>query len=176
MTRRDILSIAVKILGIYFLVQAIRFLPFLVTIVRELPYGQERSAFISFAVAQVGAVLVSLVVAIILLKWSDGIAARLTKHYKSEPLPSRRWLAKNELLELAFTVVGVVILANALPRIPQIIADLRYEGAFRERAYASAVAVAVRVVLGFYLALGAKGLVGLLRKLREAGVSNLHKS
>lgn len=172
MTRRDILSIALKILGIYFLLQTIRFLPFFVTIVRELRYGQERPAFLSFAVAQVGVVLVSLVAAIILLKWSDGIAARLTKDYKYEPSAPVRWLGRNELLEVAFTVVGVVIIANVLPRIPQIIADLRYEGSLREHAYTSAVAVAVRVVLGFYLALGAKGLASLISKLRAGTISD----
>jgi len=171
MTRKDILSVAMKILGIYFLVKAIHFAPFLVTVIQGLQSEKER-VFLSFAIAQVGAVLVSFAAAVILLKWSGSIAGRLTKDYESEPTTMGRWLGKDELLEVAFCVVGVVILADALPRIPQLI----IRGILREPIfpdpYGLIAALVAQLGIGLYLTLKAKGLVGLLRKLRGGIISS----
>ena len=171
MTRKDILSIAMKILGIYFLVKIIQYLPFLVSLVQELR-SREEWAFSFVTLVQGGFVLVLLAAAVILLKWSDSIAARLTKDYESEPTTMGRWLGKDELLEVAFCVVGVVIFAHALPRIPQLI----IRGILREPIfpgpYGLIAALVAQLGIGLYLTLKAKGLVGLLRKLRGVAISS----
>jgi len=116
-----------------------------------------------------------LVLAFILLRYANPIAARLfpteTSEHPSDPVPIDQWYV------LAFTVLGVALLVWYVPlNIGQCMTYFvwpegdtagQFQRDMRPFAWQALLRLAMQLALGLYLVLGARGIVTILRKLRR---------
>ncbi|OEF96891.1 hypothetical protein BHF71_11290 [Vulcanibacillus modesticaldus] len=88
-------------------------------------------------------------------------------------------LYSQELQAIAFSVIGLVIIADAIPQIFHVIPNLirlneigssLATPQLKVETIFSLIEKIVRLIIGLILFFGSKGLVGLLKKIREAGI------
>jgi len=103
------------------------------------------------------------------ITWADSIAAVLAG--KEEAPVVKAVVEKYSLQQIAFSAVGVFIVAAALPRISEIVVSLSVQGPMRQevvlRTWGTIVAFVLQLAIGIYLFFGSKGLVGLLKKIKS---------
>ena len=166
MTKREIFVVASKILGIYLLARGIelfaQMFPFLVSISTR---GFEGIWYFLVSLATLSLYMGG---AFCLITWADSIAAVLAG--KEEAPEVKAVVEKDSLQQIAFSAVGVFIIAVALPRISQIVVNLSVQGPMRQevvlRTWETIIGLVLQLGIGIYLFFGSKGLVGLLKKLK----------
>ena len=172
MTKRDILAVANKILGIYLLVRALESLQTMGMAVSTLKQLSPTEGIQGswFLIGSIVPFLLFIGASFCLIRWSNPIAAKLCVRDKTNNV--KGGIEKDLLQEIAFSTVGVFVIANALPRITRIIVHLSYQGQWKERivssTWGSIVGIVVELAIGIYLIFGSKGFVGLLKKCRGA--------
>ena len=115
------------------------------------------------------------VVGILLWVFSTRLAAYMVKPLERGEETPAVMVEPETVHALAFTIVGILLLVNALPNL---VSALTTYSLLPEHAVArSLVEVisrvtdsAVRIILGLCLIFGSKGLAGLLKKIKTAGV------
>jgi len=164
MTKREIFAVASKILGIYLLVRGLELFamnfPFAITVLHQ---GFEGIWYLLVGLASLSLYLGG---AFCLITWADSIAAGLSG--KEEDPEVKAVVEKDSLQQIAFSAVGVFIIAAALPRISQTVANLsvQWSEIERLRIWAAIVGIVLQMAIGIYLFFGSKGLVGLFKKCR----------
>jgi len=164
MTKREIFVVALKLFGIYLLVRSIEALRamgyFFVATFTSGPQGRW------FFLGDILPLLFYLGGAYCLIKWAEPIAVRLSG--KEEAPEVKAVVEKDSLQQIAFSAVGVFIIAAALPRISQTVANLSVQWSELEilRIWAAIVGLALQLGIGLFLFFGSKGLAGLLKKLK----------
>lgn len=164
-SKRDILEIACKVLGLLCLIWGIAyFSPVVFMSQRSLLYMAFPSVFY-------------LISAFILLKWSSGIASFLMNEDKPVELGVREgW--KKSLYTLCLRVVGAVVFIKGVPRIIgailQIVFRSRIPNVTPVSAWISLIWAIVYLALGIYFVGGAKEVVKIATKgsLRESDLDN----
>ena len=172
MTKKDILIVANRILGIYLLIRAFELFQMVgmaIATLRQLSLEEEIQGY-WFLIGTLVPFLLLIVAAFCLIKWADPIATKLC--YKDKPHEIKKSIKKEEIQEVAFSAVGVFIIANALPRITQIIINFSYQGELLKRrlilsGWSSLAGLIVQLIIGFFLIFGSKGLVQLIQKCRR---------
>lgn len=166
MTKREIFAVASKILGIYLLVRALESTATIGYFIAALRKADDVSFYLFGGVIPF---LLYLAVGFCLIKWAEPIAAKLSG--KEEASVAEGALEKDALQAIAFSAVGVFIIAAALPRITQIIVNLSVQGPMRPevvlRTWGTIVGFVLQLGIGIYLFFGSKGLVGLLKKIKS---------
>ncbi len=116
MTKRDVFSLAVKIVGIWTMIMGIISIPGMFAIV-ELP----KSSYLGISsqliaiLLYVGPILTILVGAILLFQ-SDSISSHVIKNDVSFSLPE--WLTdKNEVFQFALAITGLILVTTNLPNL-----------------------------------------------------------
>ena len=172
MTKKDILIVANRILGIYLLIRAFESLQIVgmaIATLRPLSLEEEIQDY-WFLIGTLIPFLLLIVAAFCLIKWADLIATKLC--HKDKPHEIKKGIKKEEIQEVAFSAVGVFIIANALPRITQIVINFSYQGELLKRklilsGWSSLAGLIVQLIIGFFLIFGSKGLVQLIQKCRR---------
>lgn len=178
MTTRDIAKLSCKILAIYTVVNAIKVFGYIAfsssSFLQQLNIGTKIlliiTSFMPF-------VLLS-VLGIILWLYADQFA----KHIVSDKdLPVEELKPNSENIQvIAFTVVGIFVLADAIPRLTEVFSSIILLHSLQEQhirtihadTIARAIGLIIQFIIGFWLFLGSHGIVGLLKKLREAGIKD----
>ncbi|MDA3839184.1 MAG: hypothetical protein PF574_09425 [Candidatus Delongbacteria bacterium] len=168
MTKKDILAVANKILGIYLVIRAIESLETIALAVKSvkrlLPSEWTRAIWVLSA--SIVPFLLYIGLSFCLIKWANPIAAKLCARDLTNGEISG--IGKDALQEIAFSTVGVFIIANALPLLTQIITQLSYQGEWKQRIapgmWVIIAGVAIQLAIGIYLFFGSRRLVGLLKK------------
>ena len=175
MTKREIAALAVKCLAIYAIVLAISQLSFVVSFTQgEWGLGRAFTLIIAF----LPFVLLAMYGLILWLD-ADRLASRMAADDDGRTLATRASGA--EIHAIAFSVVGLLVLTRAVPRLCMILISLVARGA--ETSWAASMTThmwtqigqfAVELALGLWLLFGAQGLVRLVRKIREPSWAKLH--
>ena len=155
MTRHEIASLALKILGIYALISAIPLVGLPFTVLTE-----DFRAVWAFTLASVVSCIHYLAVGILLIRKSDSYA-----HLMITPETPELAVAKasaHELQAVAFSIVGAVAVVFALPYLVGNVAAL-----FHDRsATRSLLTSVVQILLGLWLFLSGATLARLWRRAR----------
>jgi hypothetical protein len=170
MTKRDILSISLKILGVFSIIYAARQIPniaYWISLVISQPTLNLASFWYLFGT--ITSIILALVVAYILLRWGDSISKRLMREDSEIPaLGKKEW--EEAVFKLSMRIVGVVCLTrgipglfNSLTRLPFLGDEQRF---FPAQIWGGLISAIVLLIIGVYLISGAKRFVKLV--LREA--------
>ena len=124
MTKRDVLSVAFKVMGVVFLADAVATIPGIIQSVEWAWSERMTTAYnpLGMALLQIGSVVLNLFIAAVLIGSADAIARALVKEDGEVSLPS---LAGQEPLvfALAARVVGLVLVARAIPGLLRVFAQ-----------------------------------------------------
>jgi len=169
MTKRDILELAIKIIGIYMVILILNFIH---SILISIPWIFERREHNSllFLISYTISVLIYFVVAYYFIFRANSLANIICKEDK--PFRESNNIQKETIQEIAFTVVGIYLIANVLPKITQSIITLIQQGRFKNiqfsYSFSHLISSIIQIGIGIYLVLGSKGIVNTIKKLRGA--------
>ena len=169
MTKRDILELAIKIIGIYMIILILNFIH---SILISIPWIFERREHNSllFLISYTISVLIYFIVAYHFIFRADSLANIICKEDKS--LECNSSIQKETIREIAFTIVGIYLIANALPKITDAIINIIQQGRFKNIqfsfGFSHLVSSIVQIGIGIFLVLGSKGIVNTIKKLRGA--------
>ena len=164
MTKREIFAVASKIFGIYLLVRGLVFsAPYIVYLI-----APQYMANVEWKWLLPGLIpfVLYIFAALFLIIWAEPIAAKLSG--KEEPSEVKAVVEKDSLQQIAFSAVGVFMVATALPRLTQMVATLIVQVSDEARlpTWGAIVGIVLQMAIGIYLFFGSKGLVGILKKLK----------
>lgn len=179
MAKKDIFSVACKVIGIYCLVRAVEALVALVEPAASTfrPGPADLFTLMGLLYMMIALIPVILLIAggIYLIRRGDLIAARLAG---ADEAAVAGGIERDTLQEVALTTAGIVILAQVLPRIPQIAAYFSYayrqsragvRGSFAFNAWGSLSGFIIHLLIGFYLVFGSRSLARWIKKRCRAG-------
>lgn len=155
MTKRDVLSIALKIVGMLAVMWAILLVPAVGFGIRAL--FQEPSADVHtywYFLSSITTLILLLIMAYVLLRWSDSIASRVVRQDSTLTISGHAGWEKS-VFTVALRIVGVVFLVRGIPElvelVEQLLAGWGFTG-FRAFYYPTGITSALLlVILGFYL-------------------------
>jgi len=174
MTKRDVLAVALKVLGVYCVIQAVASLPIIGS---ALSWRGEpsREAFSRILLLASAILLPIIYIAIALVLWrkADSFAEKLIR--EDSPLPAMRdpgW--EKQVFVLAIRIIGVVCFPMAIPELGKGIRELALMLQYHDttgtvliaRAF-SFVHLLLLLALGAYLLSGAKRIVGFVFRQNE---------
>lgn len=174
MTKRDILKLAIKIIGIYIIILILNFIHSILISIPWIFERQEHNGLL-FIISYTISVLIYFIFAYNFIFRADSLANIICKEDKS--LECNSSIQKETIQEIAFTIVGIYLVANALPKITDAIINIIQQGRFKNiqftRGFSYIVDSIVQIGIGIFLVLGSKGIVNTIKKLR--GASELNK-
>lgn len=177
MTIKNLAGLSCKVLAVYTLVLALQSLNYFailpVSIMENFPSGVTT---LLVMVAFIPSILLLTLAAILWFR-----ADRFAGHMAPDKNTSgeKTAVSGEDVQVIAFSVVGVLVLAGAVPELFQFVSNLVLQRSLQDHSLSETVSVytvsraiglAVRLVIGFWLLLGARGLAGLFNTLREAGL------
>jgi len=169
MTKRDILELAIKIIGIYMIILILNFIHSILISIPWIFERQEHNSLL-FIISYTISVLIYFIVAYNFIFRADSLANIICKEDKS--LECNSSIQKEIIQEIAFTIVGIYLIANALPKITDAIINIIQQGRFKNiqftQGFSYIVDSIVQIGIGIFLVLGSKGLVNSIKKLRGA--------
>lgn len=166
MTKRDILSVALKILGIISVMYAVEYINGigmgLGMIFQQPGPGQNFNPYWFLGSMTLTAFL-SIAIAYILLRWGDLIAQKLVRDDSAIlALGSSQW--ERPIFMLSLRIIGVVCLIKGIPELVRVLSELsfrsKYQGIIRLSDIGpSIIGAIVFLIIGVYLISGGKHLV-----------------
>ncbi|RKY56513.1 MAG: hypothetical protein DRP89_01215 [Candidatus Neomarinimicrobiota bacterium] len=173
MTKNDIFSLALKILGIYALIVAITTIRFSLSMILScISSPQYSPGLLSTIIASLIPLLLLLTLSYFLIKMSEKLSELLIPNGNVERIKTS--LSTKEIYYIAFSIIGVFVIVTALPKLFQVITQFSYfkihkgdafSARIGQRLIESSVDVIVRFALGFYLFFGGKGLSTIWHKI-----------
>jgi len=170
MTKREIASLAIKLMGVFILLKSIAYMPSVFSVM----FSVMRTEGVLFAIS---IVLISIFMAVIPLAWSilvivfsDKAAAWLIKE-DNAIANSGTLISKDDVMVIAISCIGLYFIVNTTPRfIHALIAIRTYPhtpfpnilNVGREL-----IAPAVQIALGVWLFVGSKGIAKFWKKIRS---------
>lgn len=177
MANKDIARLSCKLFSIYTLINAIKSLNYFVVLPLEGKSGTGMIATTLILTALPSTLLFAS--GIILWLYADKLANYLVPD-KDLPLEDPQ-IRVEDIQAAAFSVVGIFILVDAAPKLIQIVFNIillsKLQHAIPSEwvnltTITRIVELVIQLVLGFWLFFGSRGIVGLLKRLREAGVKD----
>ena len=165
MTKREIASLVLKLIGVYMVVQFIGYFPamfgsFGMVILQTKEAASFQMAFSAGLLILSG--LLYLAGCVSLIVYSDKIAVKMVSEDKT--LESCAAISKSDVLSIAFCCIGLLVLTRCIPQVIHLI--IRYMtikgingGAQNYFNIGSLVSVIVQFIIGLWLFLGSKGIV-----------------
>ena len=181
MTKRDILSVALKVLGAALLTYEVAGIPQTVNWVMVLLGGNMPIANPRLdAWLTVASVVLAIMLAGMLIGFSDGIARKLVREDRELSIPR---VDERPLFGLALRVIGIVLVVQAIPEVLRLLAEpalqaKHVEGSLSGASYkeflikgwvgawAEMIRAVASLILGVYLVTGARSLVDWLYRER----------
>ena len=177
MTKREIASLAIKLMGVFILLKGIAYVPSVFSVM----FSVTRSEGLLFAIS---IVLISIFMAGIPLVWSlliiflsDKVAAWLIKEDNSIENTSSS-ISKGDVMVIAVSCIGLYFIVAS---VPQLIHALMNNAAYMSRHigrsfvdpagltsfFRNLIAPVVQIAIGVWLFAGSKGIVKLWKKIRS---------
>jgi hypothetical protein len=169
MNARTIASLGCKFLGIYALIQAI---PLFGQIFQMYAFAKDEPAFgIAIVLSTSIPFLLMVTTAIVLFLYSNRIAEKIIAAQKDGPTNNN--ISSRELQSIAFSIVGLVLLLMAFPKVVQIgwniysiksIGDERTVAEILRKTWSFALSTGVQFVIGAILFIGSELISSLWHK------------
>ena len=173
MGKRDIASIALKLMGIYIFIKQFAHIPmFLQQLIVGVGHlGDGGLDYFMTMVTGFISSLLYIVGCILLVIYSDKVAAKL---FADERLEFSTTLEKDELMAIAFSCIGVMIIANGMASVSGTLfrhimilrAAATTNAAISERYIYSYFTGIIQLMIGFWLFLGSQGIINIWHKMR----------
>ena len=173
MTKQDVFSLALKILGIYTIIVAISALRFSLSMIFSyITNPQYFPSLVSIVVGSLLPLLLLLILSYYLIKRSDKLSKTIFPNSQSEKVILT--LSSVEIQSIAFSIIGVLVIVWALPKLFEIVTQLSYSKIHRgdvfsvrmgQKLIEYSVDVVIRLALGIYLFIGSKGLSTIWHKI-----------
>ena len=176
MSRRDLVSVLVKVMGVYFIIRIVAGAP--LQVMQTAALGDVKDVVgelyrVSFVV---GAAMLGAVLCVSLIRNSDAVARWVCP---ADPEPRELGgMAFADWQTLGYNLVGLFLLVGVLPALVNIAVNYRLMKEMAPYDTFAAMAgrypltdlssVAVKLLLGLYLFLGPRSLVRMWERLREA--------
>lgn len=170
MTKKEIISLSLKLAGIYCLIMSLSNLSFTsVTVISTLRQGfwhmlTSITPFVSLLISITPSILTLLFGAYLIL--SNKLPTRIASSMIQEDKPTS--LTFEDIQVLAFSIIGIWLLSIAIPNLFQIVARINVlfftnqrldSGYINSYFIPQIIATVLRLALGIYLFSGGKGLV-----------------
>jgi hypothetical protein len=182
MTKHELASFALKLLGIYALIESLQLFQWLGGLVYMLK--SERGGTVAELWASVVMMIPLLLVAAagaVLVVFGRDLAPRLVGEDK--PLGASSVLTGQDVQAIGFSIVAVLIFLRAIPQIGQAIwmaldalsqrFDEPVPGRFAQNAFRYGIPALIQLVLAVTLFLQARGLANLWHRIRTGGQSKI---
>ena len=183
MTKREIASLACKILAVYALLQLPQYVQGIYFLLSGIFTGElwgedihrTQSLFWNLSTVFVPTVLY-LVAGILLWRSSDALAGRMVSD--DQPPEGQSTISGQAVSVIAFSIVGLVVLVHAIPRITSVLSYLafqptmEFESRWTANVISELIALGVQVILGAVLLVGGRALSQLVMRIRTAGLNN----
>ncbi|MHC4442946.1 MAG: hypothetical protein ACYTF1_02885 [Planctomycetota bacterium] len=182
MNKREIASLAFKIAGIYALIIAIQMVQLITFYIREIisptnpgstgqPWGSPDWIATLFLIISLIPLLLLITIACILIIRSTKFAIRMFPEAEHEPTETR-YLG---IQALAYSVVGLFLIASSIPQLFAIIAQIITYSSFGGTpawlpVISQLVGTCLKLILGLLLFFGCHGVARFWSKLRYAGI------
>ncbi|NIM89936.1 MAG: hypothetical protein GTO17_03205 [Candidatus Aminicenantes bacterium] len=173
MTKRDIVSISLKILGVFSVIYAVRQISRIAYAISIVIAQSERGlSSVGFLFGTIPSIILPLVVAYILLRWGDLIAKRLEREDSKIPtLGENGW--EKPVFILSLRIVGVVCLIRSIPDLFNLLIRFASEGgiyiSISPEIWGGLFSSIVLLIIGLYLISGGKRFVKFV--LKEAKIT-----
>ena len=186
MTKREIASMVLKLAGLLGAIKAIGYIPMLVFSIGPLAKslgGNSEPNAIFMAIMYLFGSLIYPAFCVLLIIYSDKIAAKLFKEDKTVELFTS--MSKDDIMSIAFTCIGLLVIAGAIPElINTVLTSFTMASRSSGRGFSSwrmsyVVRISTTLIklgLGCWCFLGAKGIVNLRHKIRGHVDSEEYKS
>ena len=176
MTKREIASLAIKLMGIFILLKSISYAPMIFGSVFSGVYRSEEWGLL-LTVFYVFIAIISLVWGLFIIVLSDKVAAWLIKEDDDKVVEASGSINKDDVMLVVFSCIGLFIIVTGFPNLMLHLSQfftVRRAGS-DSAAYFSGgtykalrlVAPVVQIALGVWLFAGAKGLVKFWKKIRS---------
>ena len=180
MSGKDIAILLCKILAVYSVVNAAKALNYLMML-SELFNGNVRpGAVIPTLISSFMPFVLLLALGVVLWLNAGRIAGYMLPD--REEAIERAALSIGDVQSTAFSVVGVLVLAGAIPQLVQTVSsivimhNLQYASQnewFSPHDIPRIAGLVVQLIIGFWLFFSSRGIAGLYRKMREAGLNRV---
>ena len=173
MKKRDIASLALKLLGIYAFIVSISMLQSIVFVISRFIHTQEANLLTSIIGFLIPLILM-ITFGIYLLKASDKLSNRIFTGIENNN--STMKLSSHDVQAIAFSIIGVFLITNVIPKLFQKIAQLLSLVSIQDRVLLKTVGqrlsedlleMIIQLILGLYLFLGGKGISKLWHKIQS---------
>jgi len=169
MTKEQVFGLAVKLFAIYLLVSGLR------SITGVIQIADHASGFAGIWWVAGSYLFVFVCIALLLWFFPVTVARKLLP--KDDRKPEEKDISLKDIDIIAYSILGVWLLATTIPDVIYwilVMYTLEHKGLIHYMSHArvaNVVATTIQFIIGVWLLLGAKGLRGLIRKLRYAGAS-----
>jgi uncharacterized membrane protein len=163
MTKRDVLSISLKIVGVYSVIYAVRLIPnFALAISMVFQQSRQNPSSFWFLAWSITAFVLALAATYILLRWGDSIAKKLIKENSEiSAFAAKDW--EKSILNLSLRIIGVVCLIRGIPELFNSLIRLTSLGAEQRfvspNYWGGLISAIVLLIIGAYLISGGKKLI-----------------
>jgi len=170
MTKRDVVTLASKILGFYTVVYVVSSVPQTISAVAVLSSGNVQGGMLGMWLAIALSLSLYGLIAWFLITRADKVGLWL--YPEEEEQVAIVALDRDVLLQVALMAIGVFLIARGLTGLPGTVflmsRSADYGGSEGHRdAWAGLLRVVLQVGIGFYLALGAHGTMRVIEYLRR---------
>jgi hypothetical protein len=164
----QIVGIAVRLFAIFLLIYTVRYLSDYIHVLMGESY------FKGNITPLIILTILPFIVVILLWFFPLKVAAKLIPKINSAEQPVN--LGNNEIEHIALSILGIWVLASAIPDvfywsifIYMIKSSGMVVGALRPENVGNIVAIIIEIIIGIWLLVGSKGIIGIIRRLRYAG-------
>ncbi len=156
MKKSDVACLALRIIGIYLVAS---YLPYVSMFIHQ-SEPMSFKALLTFGVS-----LLSLIPGVVLIAFSKGLAVRIMPG-ADESLPGSS-LSIADWQSIAFSAIGVSLIANAVPAITQAIAIHKFINATHKPYWTYFITPGIKLAIGAVLFLKARGLAGIWKGIQR---------
>lgn len=177
---RDIAYMAIRILSIYTFIQACINLVYFIN--STIIVGNNGISFLQMFIGFFGPFVLLLGWGILLWIFTDRICNFIVVR-KEDMKDEQNRLTIESIQSIAFSIVGLIIFVKAIPQAVRIIPQVKFSmGEYalgneqlRVKMTFQVIEKILELIIGFSLFVGGKGLVGILKKLRNLGLEQEDK-
>ena len=165
MNKRELASLACKILGIYLIIQGINIFVNITFFAVTTPSDEVVTGIYLNLIFS----LVYILFGVLLWIFSDKLSAIMVRG--ETQLPEDSGLGARDIQRVAFSVLGLYFMGSSLPNLVTVVTSLIREQAMHmTQILFGSVGMLARLIIGLGIFLGSEGLVNFLAGLRRAGV------
>jgi hypothetical protein len=165
MTKRDVLSISLKIVGVYSVIYAVRQIPNIALAMSMVSAQSRQNSYSFWYIAwSITSFILALAATYILLRWGDLIAKKLVKENSEiSALALKDW--EKPIFNLSLRIIGVICLVRGIPesfnnliRLTSLGEEQRY---FSPNYWGGLISGIILLIIGVYLISSGKKLIKL---------------